>query len=115
MTLIGSKSSAQAKTTPRAGSKKAAAAAVQAHREAYARELFNTLNTLAFDGGLPKETKLTWSKTLLTTAGRAKWHRYVLFSCVPEFFCELDCHRSKEGVHTTEIELAVKVLDSDGK
>jgi len=38
---------------------------------------------------------MNWNKRLLTTAGRAKWHR------------------SRDGVHTTEIELATKILDSD--
>jgi len=38
-------------------------------------------------------SKLHWNKRLLTTAGRAKWHR------------------SRDGVQTTEIELAEKILD----
>lgn len=62
------------KGTPRV-TKKAQAAAAQAHREAYAQSLFTELNTLVFSDGLPAETKLRWSKTLLTTAGRARWHR----------------------------------------
>ena len=62
--------------TPRT-SKKALALAAQADLEAYAQELFDELNGDVFKGGLPASTKLVWSKRLLTTAGRAKWHRYV--------------------------------------
>ncbi|EIW86403.1 hypothetical protein CONPUDRAFT_46822 [Coniophora puteana RWD-64-598 SS2] len=79
---------------PRRG-KKALAAAEQARRESYATQLFNDLNQTVFSGGLPSKTKLVWSKRLLTTAGRAKWHR------------------SRDGVETSEIELASKILDSD--
>lgn len=60
--------------TPRTG-KKAQAAAEQAKREVYAQKLFTELNHIVFKDGLPKETKLNWNKRLLTTAGRAKWHR----------------------------------------
>lgn len=60
--------------TPRV-TKKRQAAAEQALREQYAIDLFEELNRTVFKGGLPKETKLNWSKRLLTTAGRAKWHR----------------------------------------
>ncbi|KAH9060692.1 SprT-like family-domain-containing protein [Lactarius vividus] len=80
--------------TPRT-SKKALALAEQAERAAYAQSLFDDLNLSVFDGGLPATTTLVWSNRLLTTAGRARWHR------------------SKEGVHTTSIELATKILDSD--
>jgi hypothetical protein len=81
--------------TPRARrGKKAEAEAEQARREAYAQALFDDLNTSVFKGELP-QTKLVWSKRLLTTAGRAKWHR------------------SKTGVDSTEIELATKILDCD--
>ncbi|KAH9947963.1 SprT-like family-domain-containing protein [Amylocystis lapponica] len=85
--------------TPRRGAraprltKKALAAAEQARREAYARALFDELNASVFGGGIPAGTQLVWNKRLLTTAGRAKWHR------------------SRDGVQTTEIELAVKILD----
>lgn len=63
------------KATPRVG-KKALAAAEQERRERYAQELFVELNRVIFRDGLPKETKLSWNKRLLTTAGRAKMHRY---------------------------------------
>ncbi|KAG1716330.1 hypothetical protein ID866_814, partial [Astraeus odoratus] len=56
-------------------SKKAREAEEQARREKYAADLFTELNHNVFDGRLPKETKLEWSKRLLTTAGRARWHR----------------------------------------
>ncbi|KAG1894886.1 uncharacterized protein F5891DRAFT_1281438 [Suillus fuscotomentosus] len=52
----------------------------QGRREKYAAQLFEELN----------------STRLLTTAGRAKWHK------------------SRDGVQTTEIELAAKILDCDG-
>jgi hypothetical protein len=60
--------------TPRT-SKKALAQAEQAERAAYAQSLFNELNRTVFAGGLPAETSLIWSNRLLTTAGRARWHR----------------------------------------
>ncbi|KAI0287401.1 SprT-like family-domain-containing protein, partial [Russula brevipes] len=78
-------------------SKKALAQAEQAERAAYAQSLFDELNRGVFASGLPVETSLVWSNRLLTTAGRARWHR------------------SKEGVHTTSIELATKILDTRGK
>ncbi|KAN0136612.1 SprT-like family domain containing protein [Lactarius tabidus] len=80
--------------TPRT-SKKALALAEQAERAAYAQSLFDELNRSVFGGGLPETTPLVWSNRLLTTAGRARWHR------------------SKEGVQTTSIELATKILDSN--
>ena len=57
--------------------KKAHAAAEQARREKYAADLFEELNRAVFKDGLPIETKMNWNKRLLTTAGRAKWHRFV--------------------------------------
>ncbi|KAG8219999.1 SprT-like family-domain-containing protein [Butyriboletus roseoflavus] len=67
----------------------------QARRHKYATELFAELNKDVFDERLPKNTTLEWSKRLLTTAGRARWHR------------------SRDGVHITKIELASKILDCD--
>ena len=67
-------------------SKKALEAAEQARREAYAQKLFDELNQSVFKGGLPESTKLTWSKRLLTTAGRARWRRSVSSTpsiCIP--------------------------------
>jgi hypothetical protein len=64
--------------TPRV-SKKALAQAEQAERAAYAQSLFDELNRAVFASGLPVETSLIWSNRLLTTAGRARWHRYLLF------------------------------------
>ncbi|KAI0297874.1 SprT-like family-domain-containing protein [Multifurca ochricompacta] len=81
--------------TPRKTSGKAFALAEQAERATYAQSLFDELNRTIFAGHLPVETSLVWSKRLLTTAGRARWHR------------------SKEGVQTTSIELATKILDSN--
>ena len=49
--------------------------AEQEERAAYAQSLFDELNRTVFAGGLPVETTLVWSNRLLTTAGRARWHR----------------------------------------
>ncbi|KIM67098.1 hypothetical protein SCLCIDRAFT_223183 [Scleroderma citrinum Foug A] len=65
-------------STPSKLSKKAREAKEQARREQYAADLFVQLNGTVFDGRLPKETKLEWNKRLLTTAGRARWHRWAL-------------------------------------
>ncbi|KIK96518.1 hypothetical protein PAXRUDRAFT_825880 [Paxillus rubicundulus Ve08.2h10] len=74
-------------------SKKAQMAEDQARRERYATELFTELNRDVFGDELPKDTNLEWNKRLLTTAGRARWHR------------------SRDGIHNTKIELAAKILD----
>ncbi|CAA7260001.1 unnamed protein product [Cyclocybe aegerita] len=81
--------------TPRTTTKKAQKLAEQQRLRDYAQHLFTELNETVFDQGLPGDTKLNWSKRLLTTAGRARFHR------------------SKEGVQSTEIELAEKILDCD--
>ncbi|KAI0700411.1 SprT-like family-domain-containing protein [Cytidiella melzeri] len=75
--------------------KKAIQAIEQARREKYAEDLFEELNKHVFKDGLPKETTLKWSNRLLTTAGRARWKR------------------SRDGSQTSEIELAMKILDCD--
>jgi len=80
---------------PQRTSKKAQLLEEQNRRKAYAQQLFDELNRDVFKGGLPKDTKLWWNNRLLTTAGRAKWHR------------------SRDGVQTSEIELADKILDCD--
>lgn len=49
----------------------------QARRQKYATELFAELNRDVFGDRLPGNTTLEWSKRLLTTAGRARWHRWV--------------------------------------
>ena len=102
--------------TPRT-SKKALALAEQAERAAYAQSLFDELNRGVFAGGIPDETTLIWSNRLLTTAGRARWHRSVRsFSAICYSLTVTDMlSRSKEGVNTTSIELATKILDSKGK
>lgn len=71
------KSTASTSSTPRSSSKKSVAATEQARREAYAQQFFNDLNEKVFGNGLPRETRLHWNVRLLTTAGRAKWRRYV--------------------------------------
>ena len=67
------RTTAKAKT-PRT-SKKALVQAEQEERAGYAQSLFDELNRTVFAGGLPVETTLVWSNRLLTTAGRARWHR----------------------------------------
>ncbi|KAF8807653.1 hypothetical protein BYT27DRAFT_7242120 [Phlegmacium glaucopus] len=81
--------------TPRSTSKKAQQTVEQRRRHDYAQQLFEDLNASVFKGGLPHNTALDWNKRLLTTAGRAKWHR------------------AKDGIETTQIELAEKILDRD--
>ncbi len=49
-------------------------------RKAYAEAFFKELNDAVFGGGIPAETKLEWNKRLLTTAGRAHWHKCVMIS-----------------------------------
>ncbi|KAG5654283.1 hypothetical protein H0H81_005132 [Sphagnurus paluster] len=68
------KSGTKPRAAPRTG-KKSQLAAEQVRREEYAQQLFTELNHVVFKDGLPKDTKLNWSKRLLTTAGRARWHR----------------------------------------
>lgn len=68
------KASAKAAQPPRT-TKKAQAQAEQTRRRDYAIELFNDLNRRVFGDRLPQDTKLIWNNRLLTTAGRAKWHR----------------------------------------
>ena len=46
-------------------------------RRAYAQTFFEELNKSIFGGGIPASTELQWNKRLLTTAGRAHWHRSV--------------------------------------
>nr|VWP01090.1 Eukaryotic-type serine/threonine kinase (Serine/threonine protein kinase) [Ganoderma boninense] len=46
-------------------------------RRAYAQAFFEELNRSIFGGGIPASTELQWNKRLLTTAGRAHWHRQV--------------------------------------
>ncbi|EMD41531.1 hypothetical protein CERSUDRAFT_110082 [Gelatoporia subvermispora B] len=87
-------STARRTKTPRM-SKKALLQTEQKRREAYARELFDELNEVVFRGGIPSSTQLRWNNRLLTTAGKAKYHR------------------SRDGVQTSEIELATKILDCD--
>jgi hypothetical protein len=61
---------------PRLNTKKARAEAELLRRQEYAQKLFDDLNKSVFKEGLPASTKLVWNKRLLTTAGKAKYHRY---------------------------------------
>ncbi|KAG9126217.1 hypothetical protein FRC07_004412 [Ceratobasidium sp. 392] len=68
--------------------------------EAKAIALFSELNKSVFDGRLPKECAIIWSKKLNTTAGRAHWKRI----------------RDSDGNvirHETYIELSTKVVDCE--
>lgn len=65
--------------TPRKTTKRAQLEAEQKKRHDYAQHLFIDLNKVVFNQGLPEGTKLNWNKRLLTTAGRAKYHRFVLY------------------------------------
>ncbi|EIN13243.1 hypothetical protein PUNSTDRAFT_57472, partial [Punctularia strigosozonata HHB-11173 SS5] len=93
------KGSSSAGRTPKRMSKKAEAEAKAARLATYANDLFSDLNRSVFDNGLPKETTLVWNKRLLSTAGKASWHRRVF--------------RHRSGKETTKIELATKVLDCE--
>ncbi|TFK30675.1 hypothetical protein FA15DRAFT_651200 [Coprinopsis marcescibilis] len=106
---IGTPSRTPAKGTPRT-SKKKTQAEQQKKLQDYADALFKELNGTVFNGGLPDDTKLNWNKRLLTTAGRAKWHRYIVFSSL--FLAYLTTRRSRDGVASSEIELAEKILTS---
>jgi len=99
--------------TPRSNSKKAQQLAKQKKLYEYAQEIFTELNESVFKEGLPVDTKLNWNNRLLTTAGRAKFHRYVLDKAPPTILSNSRCS-SREGVQTTEIELAEKILDCEG-
>jgi hypothetical protein len=64
--------------TPRSSgkiSKRAQAAAERKELEEYAQQFFDDLNKTVFEEGLPRDTKLAWNVRLLTTAGRALWHK----------------------------------------
>ena len=69
-------------STPSRLSKKARGIDEQAQREKYAADLFVQLNSTVFDDLLPKETELEWNKRLLTTAGRARWHRWAFYDTI---------------------------------
>jgi hypothetical protein len=63
--------------TPRRSGRTSKARAVteQKEREEYAQQFFDDLNKTVFGDGLPSDTKLDWNVRLLTTAGRARWHK----------------------------------------
>lgn len=65
---------------PRPNTKKARLAADLLKRHEYAQQLFDDLNTAVFKGALPTNTQLNWNKRLLTTAGKAKYHRFIPYS-----------------------------------
>lgn len=71
-------------------------------RDALAMELIDELDDKVFQGRLPSELGLVWSKRLNTTAGRAKW----------SIFKDRDGHQTREAI---QIELATKVIDCEQK
>ncbi|KZT53838.1 hypothetical protein CALCODRAFT_439502 [Calocera cornea HHB12733] len=73
--------------------------ALQAQLERLAEETVSQLNTRVFDGRIPEDMELIWSKRLNTTAGRANWKRIR--------------KESGDDVHQCSIELSTKVLDSE--
>ncbi|EPQ61122.1 hypothetical protein GLOTRDRAFT_135670 [Gloeophyllum trabeum ATCC 11539] len=75
--------------------KKAREAAEHAERAAYAEKLFIELNRTIFKDRLPADTELVWNPRLLTTAGKARWHK------------------SSDGTKSASIELARKILDCE--
>ena len=99
----------------RPNTKKARQAAEFLKRHEYAQQLFDDLNKSVFKGGLPNNTQLNWNKRLLTTAGRAKYHRCVLTFCQSSINRSLTPQRSREGIVTAEIEMAEKILDCEGE
>ncbi|CAE6421148.1 unnamed protein product [Rhizoctonia solani] len=68
--------------------------------QAVAITLFAELNNSVFDGGLPKDCPIEWSKKLNTTAGRAHWKR-------------IRDAGGKITRHDTRIELSTKVVDCE--
>ncbi|SJL05292.1 uncharacterized protein ARMOST_08658 [Armillaria ostoyae] len=91
-------SASPAPKTPRSrpNTKKAQAEAELKRLAEFTQRLFNDLNRDVFNSGLPADVELCWSKRLNTTAGRATYSR-------------------KDGIVSGKIELATKILDSEGK
>jgi len=98
--------------TPKSRNEKAKVVEKSTMLHAYAEELFADLNKTVFKGCLPASTKLNWNKRLLKTAGRAKYHRFVLSVLI--ILVGLTVSSSRDGVQTVEIELAQKILDCEG-
>ncbi|KAK0208031.1 SprT-like family-domain-containing protein, partial [Desarmillaria ectypa] len=79
----------------RSNTKRAQAEAELKRLAEFTQILFNDLNRDVFNSGLPADVELCWSKRLNTTAGRATYAR-------------------KDGIVSGKIELAIKILDSEG-
>ncbi|PBL01461.1 hypothetical protein ARMGADRAFT_1073744 [Armillaria gallica] len=90
-------SASPAPKTPRSrpNTKKAQAEAELKRLAEFTQILFNDLNRDVFNSRLPADIELCWSKRLNTTAGRATYSR-------------------KDGIVSGKIELATKILDSEG-
>ena len=68
--------------TPKARISRSQATLEKEKRAKYAQQLFDELNEAVFKSALPKETKLSWNKRLLTTTGRAGWRKWAKCSQV---------------------------------
>ncbi|KAF9654294.1 hypothetical protein BDM02DRAFT_3106603, partial [Thelephora ganbajun] len=82
-------------STPRGSgriSKQVQAATERKELEEYTQRFFDDVNKIVFKNGLPSDTKLVWNARLLTTAGRARWHK------------------NRHGEESSQIELATKIL-----
>ncbi|KAJ3758591.1 SprT-like family-domain-containing protein, partial [Lentinula raphanica] len=77
--------------------KKAEAVAKLERLKNYALNRFADLNERVFDNRIPTTTKIEWNCRFTSTAGKASYRR------------------DKDGVSHTKIELAVKILDEEGK
>lgn len=76
--LSGGKPPGRARSPTKRKSKKALEQEKHEHLARYAQDLFHELNTAVFWNRLPAETAIIWNKRLAQTAGRAKWHMYVM-------------------------------------
>ena len=92
----------------------------EAHKDSFAQTLLSDLDNNVTDGKLRKMSastggvKITWSKTLRSTAGRANWRRTVTKPTGSPM--KGDAGISSAGVkvqHYASIELAEKVIDSE--
>lgn len=79
---------------------------------ALANSLFDELNATIF-GNRITGVEIKWNPRFLTTAGRAKWHKYATLCGFYLQGADMS-RRSTEGVQSSILELSPKVIDSDG-
>lgn len=88
----------------------------QAAKQSLARDFFDELDEKVANGRIMELTKttggvkLTWTKSLNTTAGRAHWRRETLRSKTLD-----EKVRNEEHQHHASIDLAEKVIDDENK